>query len=87
MTKFIHAAKSNVQVGKRTEEVLTYISEDKSKGCQFHAGRSAFSWNILRRHNMTMQEVESVVEAFVQAAMKQHNFKGGYDEAIQTVSI
>lgn len=89
MTKFILGAKSFVLTPRgNQEEVMTYVSEDKRKGVQFHAHPTRmFQWVILRKEQMSRAEIDNVILMFCEAGMRQHQFKGGYAEAIQQITV
>jgi hypothetical protein len=87
-TKFKLHATIEVQGEGRKEEAYTYISEDGTKGLQFRAdSKRAFMYVIMNRHNVDKTEASRLIEAFVFAGMRQHKYAGGWDEAIQNLSI
>jgi len=86
MTTFKLHATINVQGEGRMEEAYTYVTADKSRGVQFRFhSRAAFRPVILNRYKVSDAEIGEVVSKFVSAGFNQHDFAGGFNEAIQTL--
>lgn len=90
MTKFnlIATTKVDGDTKGRKEDAFTYRSEDGTKSLQFRAHtKKAFVYVVLGNTNMTPKEASRLVEAFTSAGLKQHEYRGGFDEAITTLTI
>lgn len=72
----------------REETAYTYVTEDGQRGVQWRwHSRIAFLPIVLNRHLMFDAEIKRLLEAHVEAGVKQHETEGGFDAAIKQLEI
>jgi hypothetical protein len=69
--------------GHREEDHFHYEGEDGSK-VSFYALREAFCYNITARDPFVGRKV---VEAYTKQGFRQHEYAGGFEEAIREIEV
>lgn len=72
-----------LKIGRRIERVYTYEDNACNRARFFANPNEPFSWFILEGQPYA----GAVIEAFVDNGLKQHEFVGGWDEAISRLEI
>lgn len=87
-TTFNLTATVQVQGEGRMEDAYTYVSEDGTKSLQFRAhSKRAFVFVPMANTNVDKKLFSKLINAFVSAGCDQHDYAGGFDEAIKTLKV
>ena len=91
MTTFtlLNQEKREVQFSKKIKScvsVYDYVSNNKKISICFHP-TIPFGMCALDVNELDNKEINIVLDKFMEMGVQQHEFKGGFDEAIKNLSI
>jgi len=68
------------------EEIYHYVGEDGST-VKFQAGKQAFTYLFYKSSTAPKKVQSKLVDAFINQGFKQHDYAGGFYEAIATLTV
>lgn len=83
--KFKLKKTDKILVGKRTEEVYHYESEDGVHRCAFHAGTRPWTWVVLAGGNLPDNTSGRLIEKFCEHAMS--NQSTAFEDRVKVLEI
>lgn len=86
--KFTLASTEQVQGEGRKEDAYTYVSEDGTMEVKWRwHSKAAFRPIVIAKRNMTVHQMTALIDQHVKKGMDQHDFAGGFDEAIKVLDV
>ena len=69
-----------------SDKIHTYKDEEGNV-CTIEAGKQEWTWKVGSKSKKILKNYRNIIETFVKQGIKQHDYAGGFKEAINVLEI